>query len=63
MSKIKIVSGKVFIDGIQTNNPELIGFAVLDMADQIRNSKILNKDFSITYDEPETYKNEVLIKE
>jgi hypothetical protein len=31
---IEILNGKIFIDGIETTNPELIGLALLDFADE-----------------------------
>ncbi|MEN9929345.1 MAG: hypothetical protein RLZZ231_1266 [Bacteroidota bacterium] len=31
---IEISNGKIFIDGIETTNPELIGLALLDFADE-----------------------------
>jgi len=34
---IEIQNGKVFINGEQTTNPELIGYAVLDAAESIGN--------------------------
>ena len=29
---IEIVNNRIFIDGVETNNPELIGWAVIDFA-------------------------------
>lgn len=39
MTKFEIKAGKVFIDGIETTNPELIGYSILDIAE--------DKDFVI----------------
>ena len=37
---LQIINGKVYIDGIPTTNPELIGLALLDMAEKLQNAKI-----------------------
>lgn len=37
---IKISQGIIYIDGIPTTNPELIGLALLDMAEKLQNAKI-----------------------
>lgn len=33
---IEIKDGKVLVEGEETTNPELIGYAVLDLAEQIK---------------------------
>jgi hypothetical protein len=39
---IQIIKGKVFLDGVQTINPELIGYAMLDFAEDN-----LNKTYNL----------------
>ena len=34
MTSLKIENGKVFVNGEETSNPEHIGFAVLDIAEE-----------------------------
>lgn len=43
---ISIIKGKVFIDGVQTTNPELIGYALLDFIEEFE-----IKDFQLTLKE------------
>lgn len=35
MTEIKIENGKVFINGVESTNPELIGLAILDLAEEL----------------------------
>lgn len=46
MGTIEIVNNRVFIDGKETVNPELIGYAVLDYAESMEKDglKIVLKD-------------------
>lgn len=46
---ISINNGAIFIDGVRTTNPELIGFAILDFAETIENDgfEIVLKDADV----------------
>lgn len=35
LTEFKIENGKVFINGVETTNPELIGLAILDLAEEL----------------------------
>ena len=35
MTEIRIDNGQVFINGIESTNPELIGLAMLDLAEEL----------------------------
>ena len=37
---LQIKNGKVYLDGIETKNPELIGLALLDMAEKLQNAQL-----------------------
>lgn len=37
---IEIIEGKIFIDGLETINHELIGMALLDFAESTANDKL-----------------------
>lgn len=37
---LQIKNGIIYIDGIPTTNPELIGLALLDMAEKIPNAQL-----------------------
>ena len=43
---LEITNNKIFVDGIETVDPELIGFAVLDFAESMEKdgTKIILKD-------------------
>lgn len=42
LEKVSLQNGKVFVGGIETNNAELIGYAVLDIAENIgQNEKLI----------------------
>lgn len=55
---LKIKNGKVYLDGIATTNPELIGLALLDMAEnnesiskeETKSSKDFDKDCLVYLD-------------
>lgn len=50
---ISIVNGKVFIDGKETTNPELIGFAILDLAEN--GLTLFAKDTVVFSESPREY--------
>ncbi|WP_060875412.1 hypothetical protein [Myroides odoratus] len=39
---IQIKNGKLFVNGEETSNPELIGFAVLDIVEQVIEGTIID---------------------
>ena len=41
MEGISIINGKVFIDGLETTDAELIGYAVLDFAQSLEDDGIV----------------------
>lgn len=41
MSNIEFKKGKIYVEGVETIDPELIGFAVLDFVDQHEDQNIL----------------------
>lgn len=43
---VEIVNGKVFVDGVETTNAELIGLAILDYAEnqELDGTKIILRD-------------------
>ena len=52
---LQIKNGKVYLDGIETKNPELIGLAFLDMAEsdhqkETKSSQLFDKDCIVYLD-------------
>lgn len=37
---IEIVNGKIYVDNKETTNPELIGLALIDFAESVKNYKV-----------------------
>lgn len=37
---LQIINGKVYLNGKETKNPELIGLAFLDMAEKLQNAQL-----------------------
>lgn len=64
MTTVEIKNGKVFINGEETTNPELIGYAILDVAEQSQNVefiKLVNdsiNDIDVSFQEVTNQSNE-----
>ncbi len=47
---LEVKDGKIYVEGVETNDPELIGFAFMDFAEGLFNKRSLDCRLDLTED-------------